>query len=315
MKKAFLISRPIQYANVLNIPCENKLAKVLLVVETFSNSQNFIIEQKINKRWEEVHSFPSVYEAVNWLINNKTQFKEFYTFSDNGIRLQYLFFRLRSIDIYIYEEGAATYVKRFYRKVSLLDIPYIIYFRCLSARKSIGTYPLLKGIFVYRPDIYKMTKPFIRTPVLKFKSDFFIHLNNCEDLTEFTYLEGFNFKDKNIVLYLTGWQVNEAAIRLILEKKSQGFFTIIKPHPHLDKSKNLQDIADLVIQNNVFAELIIQKLANESHSVYVIHDNSTSVLNFLQDERIIEINIGETEKSSWYRDVQSLFRNSKNSYL
>jgi hypothetical protein len=292
MKKncAYLVSKPIQYVNVLNLPVSENL-KVLLLIDSFHNASTFFNEIKnSNTRWHEVHFFSSVLEALKWLRKNRDVFTELYTFSDYGLKLHYHLYRLKPLNIYLYEEGWASYIGNMFPRFSLNAFIHFSLSFNIHSGQYIGSSSQVKGLFVYHTALHRKLIPFCKKPIYSFSKVLLEHIDKNPELSFFIFKTNESFKNQKIVLYISGWLYNEkmdSLLNLYSEQK-----IIFKPHPQLKRTATIDSKFNFIIDGNYLAEFIIAKLISEVDQLTIIHESSTSLFHFINNPKIKEINLG-----------------------
>jgi hypothetical protein len=287
---AFVVTKPLQYINVLNIEAINK--KVLLLVDLFINAD--IIFKKIEKSntyWDELYFFHNMDETFTWLIKNKNKFNTLYI--DSDINRKNEFFLLRKLNISIYEEGIGTYQKDHYKpRRKVLGNIYLLLLRLVGHKNRRGGNKYTKNIIVYFPEFYKEyvkdNKKYIRC----FSKPFLIHINECRDVEVFeNEIDFSDYIDKTVAIYISDWGMDEEAIKILDEISCEK--KIIKPHPH---QKNLNFIFNqcLIAPGELPAEILILKLMKIAKKLYIISKYSTSTIYYISNPKVEVINLNFT---------------------
>ena len=280
LKDVFVVTKPLQYINVLNINSNN--LRVILLLDSFINSKEFFAKIKNNNsHWSQVCYFKTIAEMFNWLLKNKNQFHTLYIDSDLNYRIE--FYYLRKLNITVYEEGLGMYRKR--QVLPRRKIMGGIYLKLLSLigfkNKRAGN-RYTKNIIVYLPSFYKLYHNEKTKNVLSFKKPFLEHLEECEDLNVFSNKIDLNiYKDKSVAIYISSWEIQDNILNFIEHLQSD--FKILKPHPHL-KKEIVNSFFDSVYPAELPVEFLIKKLVKISKKVFII--SKFSWFDFLKSANI-----------------------------
>lgn len=296
---AFVVTKPLQYINVLNIETKNK--KVLLLVDLFINAE--IIFKKIEKSssyWDELYFFKNMNEAFTWLIKNKKNFNTLYIDSDINRRDE--FYSLRKLNISVYEEGIGTYQKNQYKpRTKILGNIYLTLMRFRGYKNRRGGNKYTKNIIVYFPEFYNQYLKEKKKNVIGFERPFLQHVNECNDLEVLDYnLNLSEFTDKTVALYISDWEMDEEAMKIL--NKITCDKRIIKPHPH-QKNLNIIFNQDLIAPGELPAEILILKLLKVTKKLYIISKYSTSTIYYISNPKVEIINLDCTPGP--YEDIES----------
>lgn len=294
----FLITRPIQYVNVLNLPFDI-VNSVLIIQNSFSTINTiYEIAQKDKKRWKKVIICTTNNSIFRWLFKNRKHITSLTTYTDFGIRWYLLFSMMKKrTEINIYEEGLATY--SCWQLKGIKRILYSILNRQNMSILYLGASRYIHGIYVYDVLLHNQLMPQASSKVLKFKSSLEI-LVQKESLFNMLYKSNSKFQGKKIFLYLTNWEYNENVSQYIPDDT---YLKIIKPHPKLEINSSILKKFDIVIGPEYLAEIVVATLLNEAKYMIVIHEGSTSMLHFIPNEKLKEICL-ESETSIAYKKVK-----------
>lgn len=296
MMDVYLVTRPIQYINVLNLPFD--ISGSTLIIQN-----SFTLVDKINKlalrdtkRWSTVIRLNTNNEIFKWLFHNRKRITRLTSYTDIGIRWYLLFEILRKdVEINIYEEGLATY-----NKSELKGIKWVLY-SLLNKRMTkslyIGANHKIKNLFVYDVQLHNKLIPECAKK-MKNLSFPLIELMKREKLTDLQYSENGRFRDKKILLFVTNWEYNKAVESYLNEYED--YIKIIKPHPKLKLNQKQTNLFDFCIKAEFVSEIVIAELLNEAYSLIVIHEGTTSMLHFKCNEKFKEICLSsETCEAYW----------------
>lgn len=164
----YLITRPIQYVNVLNLPFDI-IDSVLIIQDSFSTVRAiYEMAQRDKKRWREILIFSTNNSIFNWLFKNRKSIELLSTYSDFGIRWYFLFSLLRNeTKIIIYEEGLATY--SCYPLKGIKRLLYSILNRNRMSTLYLGACRYIHNIYVYDVSLHNKLFPQASSKVKEFK--------------------------------------------------------------------------------------------------------------------------------------------------
>lgn len=287
MNNVFLVTRPIQYINVLNLPI--KIYKdILLLTPNFNGWENILEIATNTPMWKNVVCIDSHKEIYRWIIHNRKSIKNFYTYSDNGISWHLLFSCLRKISFYVYEEGWASY-----STYSLSLFKKILYFLInldSNSGKYLGSSHFVKGIYVYDVKLHNALFPYNKRPLCEFKYSLNQVVLNISAISQFLYNSNGIFYNKNVLIYITSWNYNPKIDKILSENKN--YVTILKPHPYFQRTQEIDNKFDYVIDGKYIAELIIADLLNQTKYLLIVHECSTVMLHFNDvGNNVCEINL------------------------
>lgn len=296
---AFVVTKPLQYINVLNIESKNK--KVLLLIDLFINAETIFKKiEKSSSYWEELYFFKNMDDALTWIIKNKKNFTTLYI--DSDINRKNEFFLLRKLKISVYEEGLGTYQKDHYKpRRKFLGNIYLMLLRFLGHKNRRGGNKYTKNIIVYFPEFYKEYFKENKKNIMGFRKPFLRHIAECKDVEVFdNKIDLSEYIDKTVAIYISDWEIDEEAIKILnnisCEKR------IIKPHPH-QKNLNIIFNEDLFVPGELSAEILILKLMKIAKKIYLISKYSTSTIYYITHPKVEVINLDLT--AGPYEDLES----------
>lgn len=291
MKKktnAFVFTRPLQYANIKNIVC-NKLndKNILFVYPNFSNGKEFYESiLKYEKEWDKVIFIKSKFQLILECLSSKIH--NLYLSTDLGF---YTIVQLFSKNSYHYEEGWGTYSKGEKKNLSIKNKISVSIYQLLGSGAHIGGSYSTKGVVVYNEDLHKFIFPNYKKNIYRFPSDF--KQNISANLPFFEKVFGFReamskYKNKSILIYATGWQIDEKILSELETIKNSFDYVFIKLHPHIRKS--VIDTSNFILlEQNVLLEIYISELLSSSNNITIWHDNTSSIFYFLDDIKVRNI--------------------------
>lgn len=299
---AFLITRPIQYLNAINIPHANS-RRTLLIVDTFKGANSLRKKAALpGSSWTSVRMFDSVHDAMVWVREHKDCFTDFFTFSDFGLRLCMMLGRLKPLRIHVYEEGAGTYAREEFRLGSIRSIASILSSGKIKSFRHMGDCRFVDTIFVNHVELYKTLFPSCNKVVRSFSVPLLEHLMVNSDVPSVVHILPKNSATRDALLYLSDWTVNDEVLNILATHPLH--VSLAKPHPAYMGSFGFNDDFDFVVEPEVLGEIIIAQLANCFRSLTVVHECSSAVLNCrLAGIAFEEINLGSSE-----RELDSKFK-------
>lgn len=279
-KNVFIVSRPIQYINVLNIPLIDECENVLFIINSFEGAHDLLDFCKKDCLWADVRMFADTYKALEYVILCKPNKCKLFTYSDYGLKLHSYFRKLRKADLYLYEEGLATYIPSFSKWDIFKSVLFKVCNMSFRANANIGGYPYLRGIFVSNVVLYKTLKPNNKVPVMQFKMNLSNHLiQNQERCRIFVFDDVEIYKNPNVLLYVSDWEYDDRIKDIC--SKYHNYYKILKPHPHLDRNSLYDSLFDYVINGQFIVEPIIAKLLTHCKNVVIVHNSSSAILQFV----------------------------------
>jgi hypothetical protein len=301
----FLITRPLQYLNIKGIvekkSCFNN---ILVIIPNFPNSKRFLYDViKYDQNWSKVLIIKSKIDLLIFVI--KTKINNLYLNSDLAFNYLITFFS-NSNKTYVYEEGWGTYNSEISHINKLARISQFIY-GCIGSGKAMGHSIFTDGIYVYNINLYKKIFPNYNKKIKSFKSNFqkrIITESNFFQKIHDYKSETYNVTNKNVLIYATGWKINNKFLNNLKEMKGDYDKIYLKLHPHIKNYKK-NDFCFSLLSQNVLLEFYLAEFISQNNNVTVYHDNSFSILNFIND--INEFNIGR--KRVKYDEIYELFKN------
>lgn len=301
----FVCTRPIQYLNLKGIVEKNKkeVNNILFVFANFNKGEEFTQAIKKNENcWNEVYFINSKFD----LIKKFFIIKIYNLYLSNDLGFNYLISVLSfSKHVYVYEEGWATYMKISEKATFKVSIQKYLY-NIFGSGDHIGNSINTDGVIVYNSNLYKKNFPKYSKKVISFKNNFITQIENEQFFFNnlYKYKDEIDFSNKKILIYATGWQIDQKVLKEIKEIKDEFDFIFLKLHPHI-KNNNLKDYFFITLKQNVMLEFYLQELLKKGNEVTVFHDNSFSVLYF--NNQIKTKNIGRFRKA--YCDIEKLYIN------
>tara|TARA_B110000240_G_scaffold198026_1_gene255882 strand:- start:4268 stop:5212 length:945 start_codon:yes stop_codon:yes gene_type:complete len=306
LKDVFVVTKPLQYINVLNIA--SKRPKVLIIVNAFVNSKEFFDNiQNNNSNWSKLFYFENMSESFLWLIKNKDHFDSLFIDSDLNYRGE--FFKLRHLNISVYEEGMGIYRKRQVKpRRKIFGKLYLFFLSIRGYKNKRGGSRYTKNIIVYFPNFYRRYHNENIKNIVSFQKPFLEHLKYIDNLTIFKHNINLDIcKDKTVLLYVSDWKIEDEDLKFISNFNSE--IKVLKPHPHIKLNIDKKFI-DLVIPGEIPVEILITQIIKSSKILYIVSRYSSSTIYFLKipNVRIINLDI----RPDPYNDGESYMEAYKN---
>jgi len=282
----FIASKPLQVVNSMNIPCNG--SKKLLLCDGFSNCNQLLTKLQQQKYFDEIVLVNGPLDALKYCFLHKEDIKTIYTPSDYGLQIGFWLHILRNKQIMVYEEGLGNYEPDFAVKHRLTRYIHILLSFKLDIDMYFGASPYIDGVILYKPDYFKMKYPKFNKPIMHFKYNFSELLQKDLIKEIFRYNPPRDIINKDVLLYLSTWKINENIEKYVSEYND--YVKIIKPHPHI-KNIGKYIFFDIVINDNILAEIVISELLKTTRNLVIIHENSTAVLNYKNTDKLSLINI------------------------
>ena len=289
-KSYYIVSKPLQYFNAINIR-DDLASKICLIVDNFYEAETFFNNIKNNRLWSDVIFFASAFDAYKWLKDRVNFGDNLFVDSDHGFRKTIWLSRIKSRNIYVYEEGIGSYrndlIKSGYRNKL-----FKFFLKLFGFKEYMGGGAFTKGIIIYDIESHKKLVNSFNKVRIQFKLSFHEHLlsdlvNSDFDLGN-TELILERLSRKKVLMYLTDFEYNDKAD--LIHVQYSDYVKILKPHPNI---KNIldKDQYDIILDNSVLIELFIVKVVEEASELIVVHENSSSA-NYLKNiDKITFINI------------------------
>lgn len=288
----FFVTKPLQYFNATNI--EDSNYKICIIIDYFFNALEIYHKVKeTSKYWDLVLFFQDRKNAFDWINLNKKGIENIYIDSDYGLKNYYYLHKLRSCNIYVYEEGLGNY-KGTLRNKGLIN--YIIkkLYSFLGFQDFIGGSKYTKGIYLYdierHQEVYKKCNKIRK----EFISSFDEHLKNFQDSSilmcnnSSEYIK--SLSGKKILIYLTSWNIYPEIDKILVQYDD--YYKILKPHPIIREiPSKYEQYFNKILNGNIFIELFINKCIDFSPNIIVIHHNSSVGMYFKNKKNIEFINL------------------------
>lgn len=288
----FVVSKPLQYINVLNI--DTKRNKILLIIDSFKNSESFFLKLKTSdSNWKYIFYFKTVYDSFDWILKNKNKIQTLFIDSDINYKRQ--FYLLRKLNITVYEEGVGSYRKKQHKPRTLTGKIFLYFQSIVGFKNRRGGGRYTSNIIVYNPDFYKTYLNETKKNVSGFTKPFRDHIFDCKNLSVFNNKPNLDFcKNKTVALLLSSWDLSSDHLNYLKEIDCN--IKLFKPHPNI-KENFENDLAyiDLILPNEIPAEIILSDLIELSKKVILISSYSSTSVYFLKEDNLQIINLKAKE--------------------
>lgn len=292
-----VISKPIQYVNILNVPNINKSNSKLIIIQSFLDSDKLRDFVAKKGQWLSIELVESENKALKYSFKHRREYKNLYINYDNGPFTTIIFHLLWRKNIYLFDEGWGSYNNNLRKRFNPSRLVFSLLHWDWDSEMYLGSHPRVKGKYLYYPDMHKKIIPNFKKE-LKLKYSFVEHISK-EDFSIFNYEFSDEVIGKDIILFLTGWEIDEEIYPLIENDKR---YKICKPHPHRKDNSELKEKFDFVIEGYM-AEFVILDLIQKANSILIYHHNSTSVIYFQNHPKINLVNMKESQEFTRIADM------------
>ena len=286
----YIVSKPLQYFNAININ-DVVINKTCIIIDSFYEAQGFFKRIKNQNYWSNVLFFDNQLDAYKWLNKEVNLTDYLFIDSDYGLQKTLWLSRIKSINIYVYEEGIGSYrndlLKSGHQKKIIL-----FFLKLIGVKGYMGGGRYTKGIIIYNIEKHKKLIRNFRNERVQFKLSFLDHIVTDPvkksfniDSTQPIFQK---LTNKKIFLYLTDFKYNDE-INFLLTKYSD-YTKILKPHP-FQKDKVDNNKFDFIIENGILIELFIIESLKIVNELVVVHENSSAIEYFKQVKNITLIDI------------------------
>lgn len=314
----YICSKPLQFVivkDVASMQVSNN-DRILYIIPSFKDAEDFIKRVKyLDNTWKEVRVRRNFARVLLSMI--ACNIENIYVYTDMSINLG-LFSKLKQCNIFVYEEGCGSYMNQIWRKKGFF---YQLLDKFLGVGNQLITSRFLAGAYLYYPQLFQIMRAQNKVPIFQIKSSFLEGINaNLPILCDLSYLDSYKelqVRNKTILLYITEWELDQKIIKYIEESASEYDYVYIKPHPHIRKKINYNKVNVIVLEAEVMAEIIINKLLKQGNDLTLIHNCSTSVLYFLgnvQEKRHDAHDNFDTNNAQEYENIAQYITN-KSSFV
>ena len=287
MNSIFLVTKPIQYFNVTNIEDNNR--KICIIINLFYNAERIYEEIKSKSDyWDEVYFFYFWKDAFKYIESNKMNVSNLYLDSDFGFQKNMHLRRLRSMNIFVYEEGVGSY-KPYFRKRTVINYVINSLSRLCGFQNYLGGSKYTKGIYLYDISLHQKNSPHCLKERHTFLYQFREYLNIFKDKAIVLPSNFGNImkmiRGNKVLIYLTSWNIAPEIEKIL--NNYPDYIKVLKPHPHLlNKIEKQSSMFDIVLPGNTLIEFFIDEALKHGCDLLIIHHGSSALMYFKNEEHI-----------------------------
>ena len=276
----FICSKPLQFFHLVAITQEFDIAKpkVYIVTKNFSGWEEFR-ESIINSEFYEIFSeilFLPTYDAVRSLVMKDNYDSLF--IEDDRVSLYFVFVKLKSKKMIVFEEGFGTYYSDFPKRLSWIKrVKWISISLIKGCGLNFGGGKCTDHVLTQYPLVYKKLNKLSSFKALEFSGVYEIFSGYNSFWDELVSDDIASIYDSNpdikVCLLLATWGGAESEE---LQKLCENYDVVIyKSHPHDQTFPSLNNIYNLT-SNWIPAEVYIIKLASIFKNLHVYHYSSST---------------------------------------
>lgn len=272
MNSVFVVTKPIQMLNALNIKDESNK---FIFVTPFANRDSFVGNAR--KAYPNIQFIKrkSKISCILSILLKQNTISRVYLDSDFGLKIRFLLLFLVVPSYYIFEEGYASYCHLRYPS-NVTDKILLILQKILRINNYIGSGIHCGGLFIYDKSYYKTMLPESSIRLLDFDMDYLSYIQQSPLL--FNYKDNLNlslFRCRNVVIYLTSWEVDHSISQILQKADYKDYIKVLKPHPHIVSNSSYNTIEhDVLLSPEVIFEYFLINVLDEANMVVVYHHGS-----------------------------------------
>lgn len=280
-KNYYLVTTPLQYCNAINIPTEGM--NILIFLSAFEGSDALFERIRISTYWKITYSFNSYDQAFDFINRNVDVEDYLYIDSDYGIRTSLKLSKIKTKEIFVYEEGTGTY------RSDLISASHsnkilVKFLRLFGVSEYFGGNRFVQGLYMYDIEKHKKLVPDFNKKRLSFRRNFLDNLELIKkDLISKEQRDFYKklVEGRDVHLYLTNWNYNNKIDKILTnirsELKNENALYLLKPHPHLINSE-FDFVYDSILSNSALVEILLIDFKKFSKSLTVYHEGSSALL-------------------------------------
>lgn len=293
MKSAYILSKPLQYFNCVNIEDTNN-EKDCYISNGFSEINLFIDVIRHNTTFfTKIELYKTKLSALLHVCLFQKRYNKIFIDTDYGLVVRFILLFFKSVKIYTYEEGYASY-NYLRNSNSVKDKILLKISAILKINNWSGGSSKISGSYLYDHNLFKrniIVKDY--SFLKKFKLEFWDNIA-CSKELEFLCEEiDFSiFKNKNLIVYLSSWEMSSKIYEII--DNYQGYFKLLKLHPNIRiQPKEVLFHFDYIIPSNIIFEYFLYRIRNEVNQMIIIHHGTFALqyLDKLECDKIVQIQI------------------------
>ncbi|AIM39170.1 hypothetical protein KO02_22660 [Sphingobacterium sp. ML3W] len=280
-KNYYLVTTPLQYCNAINISTEG--INILIFLSDFEGANTLFDRIRNSTYWDSTYSFSTYNQAFEFINRNVSIEDYLYIDSDYGMRTALKLRKIKTKEIFVYEEGTGTY------RSDLISATHpnkilVMLLKFFGVSEYFGGSRFVKGLYMYDVAKHEKLVPDFHKTRLRFRRSF---LDNLELIKmDLISKEQRDFYKKlvagrDVHLYLTNWNYNIKIDKILTdnrnEMKNENALYLLKPHPRLINSE-FEFVYDSILSNSALVEILLIDFKKFSKSLTVYHEGSSALL-------------------------------------
>ena len=272
MKHVFVVTKPIQLLNALNIDC---VGEKFFYVTPFAKRDSLV--SNAQKAYPDIKFQKKSYKEICliYIVIRQFQITKVYLDSDFGLLTRFILLLLFIPKYYLFEEGYASY---YYLRKSKTTKDKIFLFiqKILRIKNYNGSGMHCGGIYIYDKDYYKRQLPDSRVKLLDFRLSYLDYIKKTPILNVYKAKMNLEFfQGKNVVVYLTSWTIEKKCMAVFNDSKYHDYVKALKPHPHIMSTAEIDNIkCDVIFSPEILFEYYLVNLMDYVNKMVVIHQHS-----------------------------------------
>lgn len=278
MKSIYIVTKPLQFVNCTNIPRDINNKDICCICDQFSEAYHFFdVCKKRDDRFDNYFFYKNKEIAlVHWLLN-QSGVNKLYIDSDFGLLTRFLLLLFFKVEIFIYEEGYASYNPL--RTDNGLKNKFLLKIQKIFCIKNFnGGSCKVKGVYLYNKLKYDRAFPLHNKELLAFDIPFFDAVEKSKVLKILSNeIEWRDFIDKDVLIYLSSWNISIPAVNYC-NKRDNIDVKVLKLHPNIKKEHpELSSTFDVILPSNIMFEYFYANVRKIVKSITIVHHNSFAV--------------------------------------
>lgn len=279
MKKVtsvFIATKPLQYINCTNIKRDHDNS-VCCICDQFADSAKFFelcVQEGVFGSYRFFKT--KEYGLLYWLFHQR-QIKELYLDSDFGLLTRFVLLLFFSIDVFIYEEGYASY-QPLRGNRTLKDKILLAIQKMMGIKNFNGGSCKVKGVYLYNKSKFDQAFPSHNKTILRFETPFYDSVEQSKVLK--ALCDGVDwqmFDSKKILIYLSSWDISKEILDYCKNKEGVDM-KILKLHPNIKNTPSeIVDDFDYILPSNIMFEYFYSKVREIVKGIFIVHHNTFAV--------------------------------------
>lgn len=272
MKSVYVVTKPIQLLNSLNIKDDNNKT---IYVTPFANRYSFV--ENARKAYPTIkfveHKSKTI--CILTILLKQYNIVRVYLDSDFGLLVRFMLFFLVIPKYYIFEEGYASYSHLRYPS-NMKDKVFLFIQKYLRIKNYIGSGIHCGGLYLYDKPYYKTMLPESSIKLLDFEMDYLSYIKQSPLLSIYNEkVEMQMFEHRNVIIYLTSWDVDNRINQILQKTIYKDYLKVLKPHPHImENSLYTSIVHDVLLSPEVIFEYFLINILDKANMVIVYHHGS-----------------------------------------